>query len=96
MQIDIITPEMLEKALTARLAPLERKLATLERIMPSWLTTKQACQFLRVSKPTLLKIRDTPGSLIEVKHEGEKAGTVLYCAKSLVAHSESKTIRPRN
>lgn len=103
MAYDFITRQEMQDALKQErqflLSLLEARDEEIELIKdstPKWLTTNQACEFLKVSRPTLLKERDKSGSLIEVSYEGEKGGTVLYNAESLRQYKKSKTVkRPR-
>lgn len=93
MAYDFITPSELQQEITKAVAPLQKRLTLLERIVPRYLPTEAACAFLGVTRKTLGEYRDAPGSLIEYKKEGARAGKYLYCVLSLERHNEAKTIR---
>ncbi|RNI26590.1 hypothetical protein [Rufibacter latericius] len=93
MAYHFITPEELEEKLQQALAPIQKKIAFLEKISPLWLDTKQACKAIGVCQKTLENERKRPGTLIRYKYEGEKATKPVYCAQSLHEYNESKTIK---
>lgn len=70
-----------------------REIAFLNRITPLWLDQAQACKALGISRQTLIKRRDEPGSPIVYRMDGEKGTKPMYCVHSLQAYAASKTIK---
>jgi hypothetical protein len=88
MQIDIVTREEFA-SLMDEMVQLKQRVAELERLQDEWVDTKIAIRIVGVSRTTLEKERQRPGTKLEYKYEGAKP---LYSRASLFNYNEARRI----
>ncbi|MBH8567309.1 hypothetical protein KB206_00320 [Microvirga sp. STS02] len=80
----------LVKPLTDKVEQLEKKLNLIESLQDEWVDTKTALKMIGRKRPETMKsLRERDGTLIKYKQEGSR---FFYCRRSIIAHSESKTV----